>query len=372
MIKAKQLIWLMGRACLVGVVGVMSGCAWYPGKDKQAFSIRPTTYVKHGKNAGPDAMYRLGRYYQEKANYTEAISAYEKTLAMNPEYVEAYNGLGVSHSLRGQHELALQYLRRALELSPMAAHLHNNLGYVHMTLGQVTEAAAAFEQALRLDPKNRWARRNVAVFYERMGLNQGGAMPAMAPPEFPPARTGAPAATRTRAMGASSASGPDAITAAAAVHKQAVPRSTGFQLVQVTPDVFEFKMAEGRLGDEGARGWNTSQDLASGIASPDSKGIGVEVSNGSGVSGMARQVSGFLREKGLPQARLTDRHPFRQLRTEIHYRSGNYALAKQISRMMPKRTPLRESYNLRRDIQVRILLGKDAAREITFFGTGAT
>ncbi|MDE2366149.1 MAG: LytR C-terminal domain-containing protein [Betaproteobacteria bacterium] len=358
-----------GMVSAVGVAAVMSGCAGYPGKDKQAFSIRPAAYVKHG-NAGPGAMYRLGRYYQEKSNYTEAISAYEKALAMNPDYVEAYNGLGVSHSLRGQHELALQYLRRALELSPMAAHLHNNLGYVHMTLGQVAEAAAAFEQALRLDPENRWTRRNVAVFYERTGLNQGAAMPAMAPPEFPPARTEAPAATRTR--GASSASEPDATTAAAAVHKQAVPRSTGLRLVQVTPDVFEFKMAEGRLGDEGARGWNTSQDLASGIASLDSKGIHIEVSNGSGVSGMARQVSGFLRGKGLPQARLTDRQPFRQLQTEIHYRPGNHALAGQISRMMPKRIPVRESYNLRKDIQVRILLGRDAARNITFFSTGAT
>ncbi len=177
MINAKQLI------CLMGCVSLVPGCAWYPGKDKQdkqAFSIRPVMHMKHG-NAGPDAMYRLGRYHQGRANHVEAIAAYEKALAMNPGHVEAYNGLAVSYSLCGQHELALQYLRQALQRPPKAAHLHNNLGYIHMTLGQIGEAAAAFEQALRFDPENRWARDNVAALYEKVGLNADITPPAMTP-----------------------------------------------------------------------------------------------------------------------------------------------------------------------------------------------
>lgn len=363
MINAKQFI------CLMGCVSLVPGCAWYPGKDKQdkqAFSVRPVMQMKHG-NAGPDAMYRLGRYHQGKANYTEAISAYEKALAMNPGHVEAYNGLAVSYSLYGQHELALQYLRQALQRSPKAAHLHNNLGYVQMTLGQIGEAAAAFEQALRLDPENRWARGNVAVFYEKMGLNDAAMLTALL--ESTPARAGVPLATRTQAMGASSDTMPAAV-AVATFKKQETQHNThnaGVPLVQIAPNVFEFRMSKNDPPMAIPAGGSISGISASQEARiPDSEDIRIEVSNGSGAAGMARQVSDFLQEHGLPKARLTDSQPFRQIQTEIHYRPGNYVLARQISQMMPKQIPMMESYNLRRDIQVRILLGKDAAGEVAY------
>ena len=82
---------------------------------------------------------------------------------------------------------------------------------------------------------------------------------------------------------------------------------------------------------------------------------------------MARQVSGFLQQNGFSRARLTDRQPYQQLRTEIHYRPGYSRLAGEISRVMPAAVPAVESYNLRRDIQVRVLLGNDIAKEAAYF-----
>jgi tetratricopeptide (TPR) repeat protein len=181
--KSKQRIWLIGCVSLI-YVSVTSGCAWYSG-NKQAFSIRPIMHVAHG-DTSPEAMYRLGRYNDGKANYTEAIAAYHKALAVNPNHVEACNGLAVSYSMQGQYEFALRYLRHALGLSPNATHLHNNLGYIHMMEGRISEAAAAFAQALRLDPENRWARGNVAALYEKVGLNADITPPAMTPSSSAP------------------------------------------------------------------------------------------------------------------------------------------------------------------------------------------
>jgi len=379
--KSKRRIWLTGCVSFI-CVSLTSGCAWYSG-NKQAFSIRPVMHVAHG-DTSLEAMYRLGRYNHGKANYTEAIAAYHKALAVNPNHVEACNGLAVSYSMQGQYELALRYLRHALGLSPNSAHLHNNLGYIHMTEGRINEAAAGFAQTLRLDPENRWTRGNVAALYEKVGLNADITPRAMTPFSSAPMSRpiSNPISDPIRAVGHTGPAAPAGGTSSAPLptnaaapaerkhEKSGVQRNTDTRLVQIAADVYEFRSTEDGLGDRDSHRVNHDKNrAASGISISDSKGIRIEVSNGSGIAGMARQVSDFLRENGLPQARLTDRQPFRQLQTEIHYRPGSYKLAEQIGRMMPKQISMKEGYNLRKDIQVRILLGKDIISAVADLNT---
>lgn len=365
MFKVKRLVWVMG------CVSVMGGCTLYQSRDKQALSIKPVMDVKHAAG-GSEAMsmYWLGRYYQGKVNYTEAIAAYEKALAADPAHVEAHNGLGVSYSLQGRHELALQHLRKAIELLPMATHLHNNLGYAHLARGQESEAAAAFEQALRLDPENRQARNNLVAVYEKAGLHDKAAMLTMARPEPTAAPVAMSAIASGPAPGTPSATMPAAVTAAT-VGKQEMQHSahsTHARLVQVTPNVFELRMTEADSMMVIHTGKTTGKTVVpQDSGNLDSKDIRIEVSNGNGVSGMAGQVSGFLQRSGFAKVRLTDRQPYQQAQTEIHYRPGNSVLAGQISQMMPNQAPMVESYNLRREVQVRVLLGKDVSREAAYF-----
>lgn len=365
MFKVKRLVWVMG------CVSVMGGCTLYQSRDKQALSIKPVMDVKHAAG-GSEAMsmYWLGRYYQGKVNYTEAIAAYEKALAADPAHVEAHNGLGVSYSLQGRQELALQHLRKAIELLPMATHLHNNLGYAHLARGQESEAAAAFEQALRLDPENRQARNNLVAVYEKAGLHDKAAMLTMARPEPTAAPVAMSAIASGLAPGTPSATMPAAVTAAT-VGKQEMQHSahsTHARLVQVTPNVFELRMTEADSMMVIHTGKTTGKTVVpQDSGNLDSKDIRIEVSNGNGVSGMAGQVSGFLQRSGFAKVRLTDRQPYQQAQTEIHYRPGNSVLAGQISQMMPNQAPMVESYNLRREVQVRVLLGKDVSREAAYF-----
>jgi tetratricopeptide (TPR) repeat protein len=384
MFRSEPRVWLMSCASLI-CVSLISGCAGYSGKSKEALSIRPVMRVAHG-DASSEAIYRLGRYHQGNAHHTAAITAYRKVLAMSPNHVEACNGLAVSYSMQGQYDLALQYLERALALSPDAAHLHNNLGYIHMTEGRISKAAAAFEQALMLDPENRWARANVGVLYEKVGLNPDAAGVTEAPSRFLPTDVAVAITPRAPAAGASSVSFPaNVATSVERNHgrqgkqgkgeKQEAGINTHTQLVQIAPGVFEFRpyQSQSVLHDDDSHGASRDENLVvPGMDRADGKGIRIEVSNGSGIAGMAREVSNFLRENGFPQARLTDRQPFRQLQTEIHYRPGSYKLAEQIGKMMPKQILVKEGYNLRQDIQVRILLGADIARPTAYSNTGGS
>lgn len=357
MLKVKRLVWM------IGCVSVMGGCTLYQSRDKQALSIRPVMEVKHAAG-GSEAIYRLGRYYQGKVNYTEAIAAYEKALTTDPGHVEAHNGLGVSYSLQGQHQLALQHLRKAIALSPMATHLHNNLGYAHMVRGEKSEAAAAFEQALRFDPGNRQALSNLAAVYQKAGLHDKAAMLTVTRPES----ISAPAAMSAIALTPAPSATKSATVKTATVEKQEAQHGINARLVQVTPNIFEFRMTEADSMMAVLAGQIAGKLVApQNSLNPDSKSARIEVSNGNGVTGMARQVAGFLEQSGFAKARLTDRQPLQQAQTEIHYRPGSYVLAGQIGQMMPKRTAMMESYNLRKDIEVRVLLGKDLASEVAYF-----
>ena len=375
MFKLKELVWAMG------CVSIMGGCAVYQSRDKQAVTIKPLTDVKHA--GGAEALYSLGRYHQGKADYTQAIEAYEKALTENSRHVETHNGLGVCYFLEGRDELALQHLRKAIELSPIAAHLHNNFGYVHLLRGQESEAAAAFEEALRLDPENRLARRNLATVYEKMGLLDKAAILKMTGPDVstsPAAADAMPAplppialrqAQGERGQGSPSITIPVSLVTTN-TDEQTIGQGRDAQLVQITPDVFELRMNEGDLTMTSRTGKTPNEDGASyRSASAGSKDgrieVSIEVSNGNGVAGMARKVSGFLQQNGFAKARLTDQRPFQHVQTEIQYRPGSYILADRISHMMPNQVPIVESHTLRRDIQVRVVLGKDVASQIAYF-----
>lgn len=364
MFRIKQLAWAVSCALL------MDGCAWYQNKDRQTVDIRPVMEVNHALRSA-DAMYQLGRYHQGRVYYPKAIAAYENALETDPRHVEAHNGLGVAHCLQGRHELALQYLRRAIELAPLAGHLRSNLGYAHLARGEEAEATVAFEHALRLDPANHRARRALAAIHERAGLHDKAAALKTARPE--PAATAAAASVKVPAPvpAFNAASVPAAV---AATEKQKQSASAVARLVQITPGVFEFRMAEAGTATGIFPGKITGRIGApqhSGKLDRHSEGTGIriEISNGNGVVGMAKQVSDFLVRNGYARARLTDREPYRQVPTEIHYRPGYSRQAGEIARMMPAPVPAVESYNLRKDIHVRVLLGRDVAREVTYFGT---
>lgn len=374
MFRVRQLAWAMG------CVSLLSGCTlypWYQNKDGQTVGIKPVMEVHHAIRSA-DAMYQLGRYYQVRVNYAEAIAAYEKALEADPRHVEAHNGLGVTHCLQDRHELALQYFRKAIGMAPLAAHLHNNLGYAHLVYGQEAEAVSAFERALLLEPQNQRARRNLAAIYIKAGLHDKVAALTMARSESNGIRVAAPAAP-VRAPAPDTPAGTPAGTASAATsaisppmaaaagEKQKLSCSAGARLVQVTPGVFEFRMAE----TEAMAAIPPGKIISRAAPPQDSEkfsgqDIRIEVSNGNGVPGMAKQVSDFLQQNGFARTRLTDRQPYQQILTEIHYRPGHSDVAEEISRLMPVEVPMVESYNLRRDIHVRVMLGKDAARQMAY------
>jgi len=66
----------------------------------------------------------------KRENFSEAISCFEKCIAIKPDLAEGYNNLGLALHKIDHHESALLQLKKALALKPDFAEAHNNLGNV--------------------------------------------------------------------------------------------------------------------------------------------------------------------------------------------------------------------------------------------------
>lgn len=364
-VNQRKLAWTL--SCLTA----LSGCSsFYSGKEYSALQINPVMNVRHADTSAEN-LYLLGRYHHRKTSYANAIATYQRALAVNPDYVEAHNGLGVVYASQGQHALALEHFQKAIELTPAATYLYNNLGYAYLIQEHYSEAAAAFQEALHYDPHNQKASRNLATTRKRMGLSEQAAISS--------AITAMPQK-------------PEKTVATAPQPSAVQPNTNQQQLMQLAPNIYEFRNDQEKprivpIATSTAAPIAASvtasatispihptpiaHDLTAKTASESTVAAAppqrIEVSNGNGVTGMARNIATFLKQFGFDNSRLTNHQTFQQAETEIHFHPSAHALAEQISQIMPSQVRMVESDQLREDIQLKILLGKDIASEIAFF-----
>ena len=166
-----MMTFLIRFAGIVLGVLMMSGCATQLEKNTPAYKANAEKIYSEKSDA--NRLYQLGREYQAKEQYAEAIEAYGNALELKADHYDAYNGLGVVYSMLGEHELAIQMINEAVKLAPLASYLHNNLGYAYLKHGLASEAAGAFQRAIQLDPDNANARQNLLKAYEVMGCVEG-------------------------------------------------------------------------------------------------------------------------------------------------------------------------------------------------------
>jgi serine/threonine protein kinase/Tfp pilus assembly protein PilF len=88
-----------------------------------------------------------------------AISLFEKALAIDPDYAEAWMGLGGGYQLKGAFlnlpeliEKAIECERKALALDPSLADAHTWLGAALLARGRIDEAMTTLRRAVDLDP----------------------------------------------------------------------------------------------------------------------------------------------------------------------------------------------------------------------------
>ncbi|MCQ4145158.1 LytR C-terminal domain-containing protein [Vogesella sp. AC12] len=355
---------------LLCCVPLLQSCESVP--PKQAWGFQPLLKVRHG-NESPAAYYQLGRYYQGQNRSDLAIPAFQQALVLDKHYAEAHNALGSLYAGRRQFELAIMEFQLALAAAPDTAHFYNNLGYAYYLQGRPIEAAAALEKAAALKPGDAKITTNLNLALAqktKAELMQQAFTPATASPPASTASNVAPppvAQPVTEATVAvpvlAPASTPAAVEAIAPAPSLpatpplvAEPAPVIAPLPSLQPAPVERQQA---VEPAAPTMLAAAQPALPTDTPPLARAALYEVSNGNGITGMARRVNQALLAQGHPAARLTNSKPFRQPVTVVEYRPGYAGMAARLSASLPLKPAITEKVDLRQSTDVRLVLGRD-------------
>lgn len=355
-----------------------ASCAQTP--DRQgALTIQPFEEVRHSYDQAR-AQYELGRYYHGQLRYDQAIEAYRRALALNPDMVDALNAMGVAYAESGHFGRARQQFEAALKRAPNSAYTYNNLGFVDYLAGDYPAAVRAYRESLRLDASQEKARQNLVLASSRIGE---GAQSAHAEPPAAPVAAQPPAQAIAQTDGQQGAwvkVSPQIYelrpTVAAPPATRVADAAAERPARSVAPTGTAANASVPAIDTAGAHSSEAGSSLrltafeASAVAdtphqqTPIASLRGVEVSNGNGIRGLAARVARYFYGQGVSQARLTNQKPFAERHTRIEYRPGSAAEAARINRLLPRTVPVMASKQLRSDIRVRLVLGHDLQHNI--------
>lgn len=104
-----------------------------------------------------DAYCNLGAVRYNQGQRAAARRAFEACLARAPGHVEANFNLANVLEEAGEDELALTLYRRALAVDPAYPDLHINLALLYEKLGRMRPACRHWRRYLQIDPMGSWA-----------------------------------------------------------------------------------------------------------------------------------------------------------------------------------------------------------------------
>jgi len=101
--------------------------------------------------------------------------------------------------------------------------------------------------------------------------------------------------------------------------------------------------------------------LAAMAARAELRGVRLEVSNGVGIGNLARRTADRLATEGVLTVRLTNARPYRQVKTEIQFVTGQALAAQALQSRLPLAARAVPASRLDSGVQLRLVLGHDVA-----------
>ena len=328
-----------------------------PGRDTLANNLNRFVGSVRSAKGNPDAHYLLGDYHQGRGRHRDAIEEFNKAIRIDPQFVKAFNGIAVSLDQMGEHERAQEYYLAALEIKPDLDYLYNNLGYSYLLQERYEEAADAFEKANTLaGGQVSRIRNNLALANSALGKADPASVTA-APKHQ--AFVEYEAANHLLKNGGFEEAR-DHYSKALSLDPDLQAARKGAEVAALLADVKRYMAAhEGFASDAG-------QDRPVALDRD-----GIEVSNGNGVSGMAKEVGSFLKKQGFNVVRLTNADHYQYARASVYYRGDAEFTALRVKGAIPGITQMKKVGGFDRDsVRVRVLVGRDLAGERNAFKEG--
>jgi tetratricopeptide (TPR) repeat protein len=132
---------------------------------QRALALRPDHAPAHNN---------LGAALRAQGRLDEAVASYERALAAQPDYADAHYNLANALLDANKPEQAAEHFRVALGAIPDSAGVRNNLGIALANEGRMEEAIAEFRAALQVEPDSAKTHRNLGKALSEMGRTKEG------------------------------------------------------------------------------------------------------------------------------------------------------------------------------------------------------
>jgi superkiller protein 3 len=113
------------------------------------------TAFKKSIEINPDdayVQYNLGIIYWSRGETNKAISSYKKAIEINPKFVPAYYNLGTIFGLKLEHEKAIEVFQKAITLDNGDVSTYLNLGIAFVNNGELEKAIETYKIAESISP----------------------------------------------------------------------------------------------------------------------------------------------------------------------------------------------------------------------------
>ncbi len=326
--------------------------------------------------------YLLAAYYQERGKHKEALEEFRKVIRIDSESVIAYNGMGISYDNLGDYKKAVESYEAAILINPKLDYVYNNLGYSYVLQKDFEKAIEAFKKALTVNGSNKRIHNNLGFAYMMMGEYD------VAMAEFDLGGDKARSLCNigrvyyTEGMFSKAM---DYYSQALAINPDLTVARKGLEESELLARISRIKSRNEHREDAAT---NNSMPFAGHYydamqpvqvsevtASRSTQELDenrpqgllqkgrIEISNGNGITYMARNVGGFLKKRGFDVVRYTNAESFNYRSACIYYNKDYASVARLIAKELPEISKIKEMKELGRpDVKVKVLLGKNLIR----------
>ncbi|MEN6319074.1 MAG: tetratricopeptide repeat protein [Syntrophaceae bacterium] len=102
----------------------------------------------------PEYYYYLALEFYNIKNYEKEFENYQKAIALDPKYANAYFGLGDNSYDQGKYDEAIRYYNKAIEINPNYIDAIISIGNTYYNRGKYNEAIQYYKKAIDVDPNN--------------------------------------------------------------------------------------------------------------------------------------------------------------------------------------------------------------------------
>jgi Tfp pilus assembly protein PilF len=126
--------------------------------------------IEKEPDGAPQAYNNRGLAFKNMGLMREAISDFDKAIALNPAYALAFNNRGVTFKKIGMFNEAIEDFTAAIALNPDYYKAYGNRAIAYGKIGRFDKAIEDFNKALALNPSYYETYLNLGVFYGEAGM----------------------------------------------------------------------------------------------------------------------------------------------------------------------------------------------------------